>query len=92
MEIRKLLPKARGISFDELDGHDLAFVMSQINSQPRTSLAGLSSLAMLKAAKPQAADALMAALGFEKLDYSELNLTLGGLNKERKIRGLDPLI
>lgn len=92
VEIRKLLPKARGISFDELDGHDLAFVMSQINSQPRTSLAGLSSLAMLKAAQPQAADALMAALGFEKLDYSELNLTLGGLNKERKIRGLDPLI
>ena len=89
---RKLLPKGRGISFDDLTERDVAFVMSQVNSQPRASLAGLSAVAMLKAAKPQAADALMDALGFEELEYSDLDLTLKAMNKDRTRRGLDPLV
>ena len=50
VELRKLLPKRRGISFDTLDERDCAFLMSQVNSQPRPSLMGLSPLQMLKAA------------------------------------------
>ena len=47
VELRKLLPKRRGISFDTLDERDCAFLMSQVNSQPRPSLMGLSPLQML---------------------------------------------
>ena len=35
VELRKLLPKGRGVSFDRLDGRDCAVLMSQLNSEPR---------------------------------------------------------
>lgn len=35
VEIRKLLPKGRGISFDRPTPEDCALVMSQVNSEPR---------------------------------------------------------
>ena len=35
VELRKLLPKGRGIDFDSLEGRDMAEVMSQLNSEPR---------------------------------------------------------
>lgn len=41
VEIRKLLPKGCGISFDLLTREDCALVMSQVNSKPRDALTGL---------------------------------------------------
>ena len=35
VELRKLLPKRRGISFDDLEAADMAAVMSQLNPEPR---------------------------------------------------------
>ena len=50
VEIRKLLPKGRGISFDRLTRADAAIVMSQVNSEPRGRLAWRSPAEMLAAA------------------------------------------
>lgn len=91
VELRKMLPKRRGISFDDLDGRDLAFVMSHVNSQPRPSLMGLSPLQMLEAADPQAHAALTAALGIEEVAFGRLALTLDAVNRQRAERGLEPL-
>ena len=91
VELRKLLPKGRGISFDDLDGRDLAVVMSQLNSEPRPSLMGLSPTAMLEAADPEAAAALMDALGIEEVPYEKLDLTIGAVDRSRRERGLPPL-
>lgn len=91
VEIRKLLPKGRGISFDDLDEVDAWFVGSNVNSEPRPSLMGLSPLAMLRAADPALADALADRLGICELPYGELDLTLAAVNGEREQRGLAPL-
>lgn len=91
VELRKMLPKRRGISFDDLDGRDLAFVMSHVNSQPRPSLMGMSPLQMLEAADPQAHAALTAALGIEEVAFGQLALTLDAVNRQRVERGLEPL-
>lgn len=91
VELRKMLPKRRGISFDDLDKQDCAFVMSHINSQPRPSLMGLSPLKMLKAADETAYETLSAALGMTEIGFDELELTLGAVNTQRKERGLEPL-
>ncbi len=91
VELRKMLPKRRGISFDDLDGRDLAFVMSHVNSQPRPSLMGLSPLQMLEAADPEACGALAAALGIERMPFERLALTLDAVNRQRVERGLGPL-
>lgn len=91
VEIRKLLPKGRGISFDDLDEVDAWFVGSNVNSEPRPSLMGLSPLAMLRAADPALADALAEKLGICELPYGELDLTLEAVNRERARRGLAPL-
>jgi IS30 family transposase len=91
VEIRKLLPKGRGISFDDLDEVDAWFVGSNVNSEPRPSLMGLSPIAMLRAADPDLADALADKLGICELPYDELDLTLSAVNRERAGRGLAPL-
>ena len=91
VEIRKMLPKGRGISFDDLDEVDSWFVGSNVNSEPRPSLMGLSPLAMLRAAEPGIADALHCRIGICELPYGELDLTLGAVNRERSQRGLPPL-
>jgi len=91
VEIRKMLPKGRGISFDDLDEVDAWFVGSNVNSEPRPSLMGLSPLAMLQAADPALADALADGLGICELPYGELDLTLAAVNRERTGRGLAPL-
>lgn len=59
MEIRKLLPKGNGVSFDRLDRADAALVMSQVNSEPRGRLAWRSPAEMLLAALGGDARALM---------------------------------
>ena len=70
---------------------DLAVVMSQLNSEPRPSLMGLSPTAMLEAADPEAAAALMDALGIEEVPYEKLDLTIGAVDRSRRERGLPPL-
>ncbi|NGM18298.1 hypothetical protein GMI70_09910 [Eggerthellaceae bacterium zg-893] len=91
VELRKMLPKRRGVSFDDLDERDCAFVMSHVNSQPRPSLMGLSPLQMLRAADPGACEALEAALGMEEIPFDELAPTLEAVNGQRRERGLGPL-
>ena len=90
VEIRKMLPKGRGISFDDLDKVDAWFVGSSVNSEPRPSLMGLSPIAMLRAAEPDIAEAL-GSLGIIELEYEDLDLTLDAVNRERRARGLPPL-
>lgn len=92
VELRKILPKNRGISFDDLEARDVATLMSQLNSEPRPSLMGMSPMAMLKAASVQAAESLTDALGIEEVPYDKLNLTISAINQERRRRGLPPLI
>ncbi|WP_172137200.1 IS30 family transposase [Adlercreutzia sp. ZJ473] len=91
VELRKLLPKGRGIVFDELDRADCAVVMSHLNSEPRPSLLGMSPLSMLRAADPEAHEALCCALGMAELPYGEVGMTLDAVNREREARGARPL-
>lgn len=89
VELRKLLPKGRGISFDDLDARDAAVLMSHLNSEPRASLMGLSPLAM-RAAAPADAAALMGALGIEEVPYNSLDMTVRAINGARAKRRLPP--
>lgn len=91
VELRKLLPKGRGIDFDALDNWDMAELMSQLNSEPRGSLLGASPIALLKAAVPGSEDVLD-ALGVAEVPFDKLDMTPGALNRERKERGLSALL
>lgn len=79
-------------SFDDLDGRDMACVMSQLNSEPRPKLMGLSPIGLMKAAMPGVACALMDALGIEDVGYGGLDLTVKAIDEERGGRGLPGLI
>lgn len=46
VELRKLLPKCREISFDRLTCEDCSVLMSHLNSEPRKSLGGMSPVDM----------------------------------------------
>lgn len=92
VELRKLLPKHRGVPFDGLEPADLAVLMSHLNSEPRPSLAGMSPAQMLLAAYGPDGQALMDALGCGLLAYEELDLSADALNRARAERGLGPLI
>lgn len=91
VELRKIIPKGKGINFDDLVAQDMVYLMSQVNSEPRPSLMGLSAIGILKAAMPKEAELVMDALGIDEVSFENLNLTLKGLNIDRKKRGLDPL-
>lgn len=91
VEIRKLLPKRRGISFDRLAPADCALLMSQVNSEPRGSLAFMCPSGMLLAAYGDDARALLDGLGVEVLGPSELDLTPGCIERARAERGDAPL-
>lgn len=91
VELRKLLPKGRGIAFDGLERADCATVMSHLNSEPRPSLLGMSPLAMPRAADAEAYEALCCALGMVELPYGKAEMTLDAVNRERKARGAAPL-
>lgn len=90
-EIRKLLPKGRGIRFDLLTRADAALVMSQVNSEPRGKLAWRTPSEMLLAAFGGDARALLDAFGVEQLTPSELDLTPGCVERARAERGEAPL-
>ena len=92
VELRKLLPKGRGISFDALEEYDLAITMSQLNSEPRPSLMGMSALSMLRAADAEAFEKLRETLGIEDIPYERLNLTIDAINCARRERGATPLV
>jgi IS30 family transposase len=92
VELRKLLPKGRGISFDDLDGRDMACIMSQLNSEPRGRFAGLSPVRLMRAAMPDDAESLLDALGIEDVAYEDLDLTVGAIDEERRRRGLPGLL
>ena len=91
VELRKLLPKGRGISFDRLGGRDCAVLMSQLNSEPRPSLGGMCAIDMLLAALGDDGRELLDALGVEEVPYEELNMTLGAIEADRRRRGEEPL-
>lgn len=85
-ELRKMLPKGRGVRFDRLTREDAALVMSQANSEPRGKLAWRTPAEMLVAAFGDDARALMAAFGAELLAPSELDLTPGRIDRARAER------
>lgn len=87
MELRKLLPKGRGISFDALVPRDCAVLMSHLNSEPRPSLMGMSPFRMMRAADPEAADAVMGALGLEEVAPGALDMTPGAIDADRRREG-----
>lgn len=92
VELRKLLPKGHGISFDRLDRRDCAVVMSHLNSQPRPSLGGMCAIDMLRAALGQDADELLDAFGIEKIAYEDLLMSVKAIEAERRNRGEEPLM
>lgn len=92
VELRKLIPKRRGISFDDLKTQDMAIIMSQLNSEPRASMAFMSPIEALIRAYGSAGQKLIDALGIEHIPYEELLLDIKAINRDRQKRGLDPLI
>lgn len=92
VEVRKILPKGRGISFDRLGGRDCAVLMSHLNSEPRPSLGGMCAIDMLLAALGADGRELLDALGVEKVPYGELDMTVGAVEADRRRRGEGPLM
>lgn len=91
VEVRKLLPKGRGLRLDRLTRADAALVMSQVNSEPRGKLAWRTPSEMLLAVFGEDARALLDAFGVEALAPSELDLTPGCVERARAERGEAPL-
>lgn len=91
VELRKILPKRRGVPFDDLEAADMAVVMSQLNSEPRPSMALMPPLRALLAAYGGDGAALADALGMEEVPYDDLLLSLEAVNRARRERGADPL-
>ena len=91
VELRKLLPKGRGVRLDRLTREDAALVMSQVNSEPRGKLAWRTPSEMLVAAFGDDARALLGAFDVETLAPSELDLTPGRVERARAERGEAPL-
>lgn len=91
VEIRKILPKRRGISFDDLTEADVAVVSSQVNSSPRPGLGGLTPAFMFAAAFGEAGVALLDAFGVSMLGWAELDMTPGAVARARELRGEPPL-
>ena len=92
VEIRRILPKGRAISFDDLVAADAVVAMSQVNSMPRPSLGGMCPIQMLLAAHPRSGRALLDALGVELIAYELLELSIKAINRARKARGEDNLV
>ena len=85
VEIRKLLPKGRGIRFDRLTFKDCQVVMSQINSTPRGSLAWMTPTQVLLAAFDTSAEALLEGLRLpHSWDYEEARPRKGDVIREKR--------
>lgn len=91
VEIRKALPKGRGIRFDRLARADCALLMSHVNSEPRGCLGFRTPVQVLLSIFGGGARALMEAFGVEEVGASELDLTPGLIERARAERGDAPL-
>lgn len=91
VEIRKLLPKGRGLRFDRLAPADLALAMSHVNSEPRGALGFATPARAFRAMLGADAAALLDAYGIEDVPVGELDLTPGLIARARAERGDAPL-
>ena len=90
VEIRKMPPKGRGVSFDRLKGADCAPLMSHVNSEPRGRLGFMAPAWMLAAVFGDDAAALMDAFGVEDAPAGLLDLTPECIGRARAERGDGP--
>lgn len=91
-EIRKLLPKGKGIKFDLLTRRDASLLMSEVNSEPRGKLAWLCPCDLFAQAFGEDAEHLLEAFGIERTAPADLDLTPRCLERERARRGEAPLV
>ena len=91
VEIRKLLPKGRGLRFDRLAPADLSLAMSHVNSEPRGALGFATPAHAFRAMLGADAEALLDAYGVEDVPMDELDLTPGLIERARAERGDAPL-
>lgn len=91
VEIRKLLPKGRGLRFDRLAPADLSLAMSHVNSEPRGALGFATPARAFRAMLGGNAAALLEAYGVEDVPVDELDLTPGLIARARAERGDAPL-
>lgn len=91
VEIRKLLPKGRGLRFDRLGAADCALLMSHVNSEPRGALGFATPARAFRAMLGSDAVALLDAYGIEDVPIDELDLTPGLIARARAERGDAPL-
>ena len=92
VEVRKILPKGRGVSFDRLTARDCAVLMSHLNSEPRPALGGMCAIDMLLAALGDDGRELLDALGIEKVPFGELDMTIEAIEAARRERGEELLM
>ena len=88
VEIRKLLPKGRGLRFDRLAPADLALAMSHVNSEPRGALGFATPARAFRAMLGGDAAALLEAYGIEDVPIDELDLTPGLIERARAERAM----
>ena len=91
VEIRKLLPKGRGLRFDWLVPADLSLAMSHVNSEPRGALGFATPARAFRAMLGADAEALLDAYGVEDVPLDGLDLTPGLIARARAERGDAPL-
>ena len=91
VEIRKMLPKGRGIRFDLLAEEDCALVMSHVNSEPRGSLGWKSPSEALWFFLGEDGLDLLDAFGVSLVPASDLDLTYACVERAREERGEAPL-
>lgn len=91
VEIRKLLPKGRGLRFDRLVPADLSLAMSHVNSEPRGALGFATPARAFRAMLGEDAAELLEAYGIEDVPIEELDLTPGLIARARAERGDAPL-
>ena len=91
VEIRKLLPKGRGLRFDRLVPADLSLAMSHVNSEPRGALGFATPARAFRAMLGDDAEALLEAYGIEDVPIDGLDLTPGLIGRARAERGDAPL-
>lgn len=91
VEIRRLLPKGRGLRFDRLAPADLSLAMSHVNSEPRGALGFATPARAFRAMLGADAEALLDAYGVEDVPVGELDLTPGLIARAREERGDAPL-
>lgn len=86
-EIRKLLPKGKGIKFDLLTRRDASLLMSEVNSEPRGKLAWLCPCDLFAQTFGEDAEHLLEAFGIERIAPADFDLTPRRLERERARRG-----